>query len=116
MSALSSLYSCPAWFSQITKPGFSFAGQIVPPSSPAISKATGGYLCDEICREYLAQSLQSIGFVLALFRAAEKLLSNLPRAKTSVQSPAAMRRLLPEMGQGHACIVPTLGVFQPSFR
>lgn len=98
------------------KPGFSFPG---PDCSSLLHSHIKShrrvFMRGNLCRESPARSLLSTGFVLPQLHAAENLLSNLPHAKTAVQSPAAMRPLLPELGRGRVCIAPTLGMSQPRF-
>lgn len=98
------------------KPGFTFPG---PDCSSLLHSHIKShrrvFMRGNLCRESPARSLLSTGFVLPQLHAAENLLSNLPHAKTAVQSPAVMRPLLPELGRGRACIAPTLGMSQPCF-
>lgn len=95
----SSLYSPPAWFSQIRKPAL--PAQIVPPSSPAILKATGGYLYKGIFGD---NPLLGPCGALSLFFPS-------PCNRKAALSPAV--RSCSCLHRDH-CTVPTLGMASPA--
>lgn len=102
----SSLYSLPAWFSQIRKPGFSFAGPDHSSLLPShIKSHRRVFIQGNLCRESPPWSLWSTGFVLSQLHAAEKLLSVLSPAQRAVPAPAVLSPLLPALGSLH-CLHP----------
>lgn len=111
-----SLSSSFAWFSQIRKPGFRFAGPDCSFLLPShIKSHRRVFMHGILCRASPAQAQGSTGFVLPQLHAAAKPLSNLPHAKAAVQSPAVTRPLQPEPGRGDTCIAPTPNTSHPTF-
>lgn len=110
----SSLYSLPAWFSQIRKAGFSFAGPDCSSLLPShIESHRRVFIQGNLCRESPPWSLWSTGFVLPQLQVAGKLLSTLSPAKAAVPAPAVMSLILPAQASLHTCTASALGMSQP---
>lgn len=110
--------SLPAWFSQIRKPGFSFAGPDCSSLLPShIEKPQEGI--------YTRKSLQRIPSLVPVEHwvcsspapCSRKAAFNLTSCKDSCASPSSdeLSLLLPAQASLHACISSTLGMSQPCF-